>query len=533
MSHANGPIGTRTNIDGRGPWFGGFGNDGLEANNSYELIPFADKLRRDDRDTDGIMTTSLQSERQQTLAEQIAEELAWEIVFRQFAPGDRLKEVELANRFGVGRPLIREVFQQLESEGLVEYAPWRGVRVPVLTHIQLSDFYDLFAISIGFAARLATERATEQQIETLESVVGQLESMVGETYSPWEFQKVRRSAYLAITQATGESTVLFTRRPVVQRLRSQFGIDSVQTKAQRQTVVKHWQKILRHMKKADALAAEAAAKKMISEAKVLALAAHATIHGYDNRPPPGTAAAPFELVTSPKAKAKAPEAQAHQQTLSDQLTEQLGWEITFRKFAPGDRLKEVELAARFGVSRALIREVLQQLEGEGLVEYAPWRGMRVTLLTQTQLADLYDFFGLFLGFAVRVATERATDAQMKAVETVVKRMADAVRDHDTSEAYQKAREEIYGAIVECMGESRDLINRRPIVRRMRNQFSMDAVGTLARRRQSLKRWQKLIRVMKSRDALAAEACVKGMMAEVKVLALEAHAKLHSGQDPVT
>ncbi len=223
------------------------------------------------------MTAAEASSRQRTLADQIAEELGWEIVFRKVPPGARLKEVELANRFGASRPLIREVFQQLESQGLVEYAPWRGVRVPVLTRTQLGDMFDFLAMVFGFVVRLATERASPEQIAKIEERIAKLEDLSKTDCDVETYQKARQAVHAAIDRSIGEAHELFSRRPMIRRLRHQFVIDAVKTAEQRKDSVKRWRKLLSLMKAGDAKAAEEWAVEMVTLTKAFALDAHERI----------------------------------------------------------------------------------------------------------------------------------------------------------------------------------------------------------------------------------------------------------------
>jgi DNA-binding GntR family transcriptional regulator len=64
-----------------------------------------------------------------TIPEQIAERLRQEIVAGNLEPGAPLREKEVADRFGVSRGPIREVFRQLTQQGLLNLEPNKGVRV--------------------------------------------------------------------------------------------------------------------------------------------------------------------------------------------------------------------------------------------------------------------------------------------------------------------------------------------------------------------------------------------------------------------
>jgi DNA-binding GntR family transcriptional regulator len=81
----------------------------------------------------------------------------------------------------------------------------------------------------------------------------------------------------------------------------------------------------------------------------------------------------------------------------DELLDALRASIVNCEIAPGSRLVQDDLAARFGVSRIPLREALRTLEAEGLVVSEPNRGAVCRPLEPRDVADLY---------AVRVALER-------------------------------------------------------------------------------------------------------------------------------
>ncbi|MBK5926567.1 GntR family transcriptional regulator [Rhodobaculum claviforme] len=72
--------------------------------------------------------------------------------------------------------------------------------------------------------------------------------------------------------------------------------------------------------------------------------------------------------------------------------------------APGTRLREAELSARFGSSRAPLREAIRRLESEGLVRADFWRGSRVAEYSPAELFDLYALRGLIEGYAATQVT---------------------------------------------------------------------------------------------------------------------------------
>jgi len=76
--------------------------------------------------------------------------------------------------------------------------------------------------------------------------------------------------------------------------------------------------------------------------------------------------------------------------------------------APGSRLGEVELADQLGVSRTPVREALQRLAAEGLVEALPHRGARVAQWSTEDLTEIYALRALLESHGAARAAERIT-----------------------------------------------------------------------------------------------------------------------------
>ena len=90
------------------------------------------------------------------------------IITGEFAPGERLMEISLANRLGVSRTPVREAIRKLELEGLVIMIPRKGAQVAKITEKSLRDVIEIRCVLEEFAASLACERITEAGKEKLE-----------------------------------------------------------------------------------------------------------------------------------------------------------------------------------------------------------------------------------------------------------------------------------------------------------------------------------------------------------------------------
>jgi DNA-binding GntR family transcriptional regulator len=90
------------------------------------------------------------------------------IIDGRLAPGQRLKEEELARELGMSRTPVREALLRLQSEGLVESLPRRGAIVRSYAVDELDEMYQLRAVLEGYAARRAATRISPEDVIRLE-----------------------------------------------------------------------------------------------------------------------------------------------------------------------------------------------------------------------------------------------------------------------------------------------------------------------------------------------------------------------------
>jgi len=77
-------------------------------------------------------------------------------------------------------------------------------------------------------------------------------------------------------------------------------------------------------------------------------------------------------------------------TLSEAVSDRLLRLIAQGELKPGDRLNEVHLAVRFGVSRGPVREAARELEGKGVLQSRPRLGFYVATVTSREIVDVYE-----------------------------------------------------------------------------------------------------------------------------------------------
>lgn len=93
------------------------------------------------------------------------------------------------------------------------------------------------------------------------------------------------------------------------------------------------------------------------------------------------------------------------QSLREKIYFQIRDDITYGRISPGERLIESQLAQRFGTSRSPVREILRQLESEGLIKFQRNKGITVSKLSIKEVDEIYTLRLLLESYAARLAAE--------------------------------------------------------------------------------------------------------------------------------
>ena len=99
---------------------------------------------------------------------------------------------------------------------------------------------------------------------------------------------------------------------------------------------------------------------------------------------------------------------------------------------PGERLREIHLADKLGVSRTPIREAIRKLELEGLVVMIPRRGAVVAEITEKSLRDGLEVRRALEALAVRLACETILDAEVEELKVAAERFEEALETGDVT-----------------------------------------------------------------------------------------------------
>jgi DNA-binding GntR family transcriptional regulator len=125
------------------------------------------------------MELKMNSDEYLPLREVVFQTLRHAIVHGEFEPGERLMEVDLANRLGVSRTPVREAIRMLELEGLVVMVPRKGAEVAKITEKDLRDAMEIRMTLEQMAVALACERIdAEGKTKLKKACIGFREAIV-------------------------------------------------------------------------------------------------------------------------------------------------------------------------------------------------------------------------------------------------------------------------------------------------------------------------------------------------------------------
>jgi len=117
-------------------------------------------------------------------------------------------------------------------------------------------------------------------------------------------------------------------------------------------------------------------------------------------------------------------------SLADQIYGRLRGAIIRGQLHPGKRLVELEIAAQFGTSQGPVREALQRLERDGLVERRVRSATFVTDISVDEMHSLFSVRAMIEGFAVRYAASKITSEQCDELQALIENMRRAGHDED-------------------------------------------------------------------------------------------------------
>ena len=182
-------------------------------------------------------------------------------------------------------------------------------------------------------------------------------------------------------------------------------------------------------------------------------------------------------------------------------------------YAPRERLVEVDVAERLGVSRTTLRAVFVRLAQEGLVEVEANRGARVRSFSLDEALFVLEARGALEGVVAARAARGATDAEIEDMTGILERMSDAVTAEDLPR-YSQLNGRFHAALLACARnpELKRLLESLhfPLIR-----YQFRTILAPGRKLTSLDEHRRILGCVAQRDPEGAERAARAHVASVR------------------
>lgn len=217
--------------------------------------------------------------------------------------------------------------------------------------------------------------------------------------------------------------------------------------------------------------------------------------------------------------------------LRELTTQTLRNAILNMHFKPNERLVERRLCEQTGVSRTCVREALQHLESEGLVQRVPNRGLFVTTVSRDEARQIYEVRAALEAMAGRRFAERADDDAIRDLKAAFERITRTAGRTPVLD-YVRALDEFYDVLLQGAGNEvarrvlRTLRARMSYLRALTAQAADKGrhAGTLAQMRH-------IVEAASRRDAAATEASCREFVLRSEEFAVEVLTEQEAADDP--
>lgn len=191
--------------------------------------------------------------------------------------------------------------------------------------------------------------------------------------------------------------------------------------------------------------------------------------------------------------------------LRDVVFKTLRQAILTGELKPGERLMEIHLANRLGVSRTPIREAIRMLELEGLVTMIPRKGAEVSRISKQDISDVLEVRGSLDALAVRLACERITPEEISKLESAADAFSAAISSGDLT-AVAQADVDFHDIIVASSKNKRLMQMANNLAERV-YRYRLEYIKDKSSHNNLIKEHREILDCIKRGDASAAEAAI--------------------------
>lgn len=185
---------------------------------------------------------------------------------------------------------------------------------------------------------------------------------------------------------------------------------------------------------------------------------------------------------------------------------------------PGERLMEVQLAERLGVSRTPIREAIRKLELEGLVIMIPRKGAEVAKISEKNLIDVLEVRRALEELTSELACERITDEYVAKLKHASFAFKASINDTDLTVIAQKD-EEFHDVIYESTGNQK-LVQMINNLREQMYRYRLEYIKDGEKREAIAAEHQEIVKALEARDEKMAKKLVREHIEHQQLTVLE-------------
>lgn len=176
------------------------------------------------------------------------------------------------------------------------------------------------------------------------------------------------------------------------------------------------------------------------------------------------------------------------------------------ELAPGERLMEIQLAEKLGVSRTPIREAIRKLELEGLVLMIPRKGAEVARISEKNLKDVLEVRRSLEELAIELACQRMTDedfADLEHAENVFRKSVQRGTSMEIAENDERYHDVIYNStrnarLVQILNNLREQMYR----------YRLEYIKDEDKRQILMLEHEKILKALKGRHVAEAKSAVR-------------------------
>ena len=169
---------------------------------------------------------------------------------------------------------------------------------------------------------------------------------------------------------------------------------------------------------------------------------------------------------------------------------------------PGERLMEIQLAGRLGVSRTPVREAIRKLELEGLVVMIPRKGAEVASITEKSLRDVLEVRKALEELAAELACQRMTEEEIVEAEKQLENFKKEVQSNDVTKIAEMDVE--FHEMIYMGTKNERLIQMLHNLREQMYRYRMEYIKDQEKRNTLVEEHMEIINRIKNHDIEAAK-----------------------------